>query len=320
MSLMWRVFLTNAAVLAAATAILVISPATVSFPVAVTEAIVLVAGLCTLLILDFMLLRPVFEPLARLARFMRGVDPLCPGGRVRLERADPEVGELAEAFNEMIERLETERRESARRAHTAQEEERLRIGRELHDEVGQALTAIVLELEQAGRSDPTAMRREVATAREGLRETLDGVREIAKRLRPEALDDLGLPAALAGLTNAIARRAGVQVARHIDRDLPRLAPETELVVYRVAQEALTNAVRHSGTGYVELDLRAWDGGAELLVRDRGAGFVPAPGREGSGIRGMRERAVLVGATLELRSAPDGGTEVRLIVRSAVNAD
>jgi two-component system sensor histidine kinase UhpB len=315
---MWRVFLTNAAVLVLATAALALSPATVSFPVAVTEAIVLAAGLCALLLLDFILLRPVFDPLARLARFMRVVDPLRPGGRVRVERADPEVAELADAFNEMIERLETERRESARRALAAQEGERLRIARELHDEVGQALTAVLLELEQAGRSDPSAMRGEVAATREGVRETLEGVRAIAKRLRPEALDDLGLAAALAALTNTLSRRAGVRVARRIDQHLPQLAPEAELVVYRVAQEALTNVVRHSGAQEARLELHAQDGGAELIVRDRGGGFAPGPDREGSGIRGMRERALLIGANLELRSAPGEGTEVRLLVQARGN--
>jgi two-component system sensor histidine kinase UhpB len=313
MSLMWRVFVTNAAVLAAATVALLLSPATVSFPVAVTEAIVLVAGLSALLFLNLMLLRPVFRPLEQLARFMRTVDPLRPGGRVSVEGADPEVAELAEAFNEMIGRLEDERRDSARRALAAQEDERLRIARELHDEVGQALTAIILELEQAGRSDSSSSRAEIDAARESVRETLEDVREIAKRLRPEALDDLGLPAALAALTNTVSRRTGVKITRRVDPDLPAVPAEVQLVVYRVAQEALTNVVRHSGADHAELELRTRDRGAELVVRDGGTGFRNGPEHEGSGIRGMRERAVLVGARLEVKSAPRGGTEVHLLV-------
>ena len=313
MSLLWRVFLTNALVLEGAAAALALSPATVSFPLAVAEAVVLVLGLCVMLAVDFVLLRRSFEPLARLARFTREVDPLRPGGRAEVGRADPEVAELTDAVNEMIGRLETERRESARRALAAQEGERLRIARELHDEVGQALTAIMLSLEQAARAGTPAAEDEVATAREDLRETLEAVREIAKRLRPEALDDLGLPAALAALTNAVSRSAPVRVARHIDADLPALRPEEELVVYRVAQEALTNVVRHSGAEEAELELRARPGAAELVVRDGGAGFRRDGQRDGSGIRGMRERALLVGADLEVRSTPGKGTEVRLVI-------
>ena len=315
MSLLWRVFLTNALVLAVATAALALSPATVSFPLALTEAVVLVLGLCVMLVVDLVLLRRSFEPLARLARFTREVDPLRPGGRAYVGRADPEVAEVTDAVNDMIGRLETERRESARRALAAQEGERLRIARELHDEVGQALTAIMLQLEQAARGETGATRDDVAAAREDLRGTLEEVRAIAKRLRPEALDDLGLPAALAALTNAVARRAQVRVARRVDADIPPLRPEEELVVYRVAQEALTNVVRHSGAEEAELELRARPGAAELLVRDRGAGFRPDPQNDGSGFRGMRERALLVGAELEIRSEPGRGTDVRLRLRS-----
>lgn len=311
MPLLWRVFLTNALVLGVATTALALSPATVSFPLALTEAVVLALGLCVMLAVDLVLLRRSFEPLARLAVFAHEVDPLRPGGRVEVGRADPQVAELADAVNEMIGRLETERRESARRALEVQEGERLRIARELHDEVGQALTAVMLRLEQAARAEPQAARQEVVAAREEVRETLEEVREIAKRLRPEALDDLGLPAALAALTNVVSRRAHVRISRRIDAELPPFGPEEELVVYRVAQEALTNVVRHSGVEDAEVVLRTRAAGAELVVRDRGVGFAPASAGAGSGFRGMRERALLVGADLEIRSGPGEGTEVRL---------
>jgi two-component system, NarL family, sensor histidine kinase UhpB len=309
MSLLWRVFATNALVLVAATLVLVLTPITVSFPVALTEVIVVTAGLVAMLALDLALLRRAFAPLGRLTAFMRRVDPLRPGERARLESADPEVTELTGAFNEMIERLERERRDSARRALGAQEAERARIARELHDEIGQALTAVVLQLERAARRSDPPVRGEVQEAREAVRESLQEVREIARRLRPEALDDLGLASALAALTLDVSRRTGLRIERQIDADLPELAPEEELVVYRVAQEGLTNVARHAEAQRAWITLGCGDEDVALEVRDDGRGFDPRDAA-GAGLRGMRERALLIGALLAVESGPDG-TAVRL---------
>jgi two-component system, NarL family, sensor histidine kinase UhpB len=303
MPLYWRVFAINATVLTLAAVTLVVSPLTVSFPVALTELVVLTAGLVALLVMNFALLRRVFAPLARLTRFMRQVDPLRPGSRVPPGHADPEIAELTGAFNEMIERLESERRDSALRALAAQERERRRIALELHDEVGQAITAAMLRLDSA----------EVDEAKEGLREALEEVRQIARRLRPEALDDLGLRNALRALVADVARSARLDLNPEIDASLPELTPEQELVVYRVAQEALTNAVRHSGAAHVRFSLTFEAGEVVLAVGDDGQGFDPARAPDGSGIRGMRERALLVRARLGVDSAPGRGTEVRLRV-------
>jgi two-component system sensor histidine kinase UhpB len=311
MPLFWRVFATNALILAVATAVLAVSPATVSFPVAATEALVLAVGLCAMVALNLALLRRAFGPLQRLKRFMRGVDPLAPGRRVPVDEADPEVAELTEAFNEMIERLETERRESARRALRAQESERLRIARDLHDEVGQALTGVMLQLQQVIEGPAEHARAAAKHAREDVRGSLEEIRLIASRLRPEALDHLGLPSALAALTTQVARRSGIDIRRDIESKLPQLPPEEELVVYRVAQEALTNVARHSGATRAELALGHDDGRVVLLVRDDGVGLDTEPQRSGTGIRGMRERAVMIGAELDVRSADGAGTEVRL---------
>ena len=145
MPLFWRVFAANAVALTLATLALAVSPATVSFPVAAPEAVVLVIGLCVMLTLNWVLLRRAFAALQRLKSFMRRVDPLTPGGRARADDSDPEVAELTEAFNDMIARLEVERRDSARRTLAAQEAERLRLARDLHDEVGQAPTGVMLQ-------------------------------------------------------------------------------------------------------------------------------------------------------------------------------
>jgi two-component system sensor histidine kinase UhpB len=305
-SLLWRIFLGNAVVLLVATVVLVVSPATVSFPVAATEALVLALGLAVMLALNYALLRRAMGPLERLAGVMRAVDPLAPGRRSELREATAEVADLAGAFDEMLGRLERERRDSARRALAAQEDERRRIARELHDEVGQALTAVLLQLDRAQASAAGEAAVRMREAREAARATLEEVRAIARNLRPEALDDLGLAAALRQLC-AEAERAGVAVRRRIAADL-ELTPEAEVVVYRVAQEALTNALRHSGAERIELTLaRGAAGGAVLRVGDDGCGTGRAP--EGGGLRGMRERALLAGGVLELGAAPAGGGTV-----------
>ena len=304
MTLLWRVFGANAVVLVLATLVLVLSPLTVSFPIALAELVAIGGGLVAMLVFDLVLLRRTFRPLGRLTAVMRGIDPLRPGERATVDAADPEVAELTAAFNDMLGRLEIERRESARRALAAQEGERRRMARELHDEVGQALTAAILQLDRGGPDH-------IAEARETVRASLEEVRGIARRLRPEALDDLGLGSALAALTNDMTRRTGLLVERRVSPDVPSLDPDEELVVYRVAQEALTNVVRHATTRSARLVLGVHDGRVELEVSDDGAGFRSGVAPKTAGLLGMRERALLIGAELEVRSAVGEGTSVFL---------
>ena len=167
---------------------------------------------------------------------MRRIEPLTPGQRLDAPDADREVAALAEAFNDMLDRLEGERRESGRRALMAQESERRRIARELHDEIGQILTGLVLRGETLFRRAPAELQDDVAALREAAREGAEEVRRIAQRLRPEALDELGLQSALLALSTGLAESAGLEVERTLDRELP-LTSEQELVIYRVAQEA-----------------------------------------------------------------------------------
>lgn len=305
--MLWRIFVGNAIVLGVATTALVLTPVTVSFPAAERELLVLGAGLAVILVVNYLLLRRAVAPFRRLTAVMRQVDPLAPGRRASLPDSPAEVAELGATFDQMLERLEQERRESARRALGAQEEERLRIARELHDEVGQALTAVLLQLDRAQASIGGEPAQRVREAREAARATLEEVRAIARNLRPEALDDLGLAAALRQLC-IDAERTGVLVDRDIASDVT-VEREAEVVVYRVAQEAITNALRHAGAEQIRLTLQP-DGDVTVLrIRDdgKGSGHVP----EGAGIRGMRERAVLVGGTLELANASGGGTTVTL---------
>ena len=208
MGLLRRVFLVNAAVLAAATAVLAFTPFTVSFPVALTEAVVLGVGLLVMLALNYVLLRRTLEPLQRLVSGMGEVDPLRPGRRVEVDGAGAEVRALGEAFNEMAERLEHERAETARLLVSTQEAERRQVARELHDEVGQGLTAALLELDAASRDAPPDLAGALEEAREAVRANLEAVRRIARRQRPAALEELGLVAALRALAAELSARAG----------------------------------------------------------------------------------------------------------------
>src|SRR3712207_2998781 len=144
--------------------------------------------------LNLLLLRPAFRPLDELAETMRRHDPLAPGARARVD-GDPDVAALASTFNDMLDRLESERRDSARRALMVQEEERARIARELHDEVGQTLTGVMLQVESLAAVIPDELREQLDELRETAREGTEEVRRIARRLRPEALEELGLESA-----------------------------------------------------------------------------------------------------------------------------
>jgi len=305
--LLWRIFVGNAIVLGVATTVLVLTPVTVSFPAAERELLVLAVGLALMLLVNYVLLRRAVAPLRRLTGVMREVDPLAPGRRARLRDWPAEVAELGAAFDQMLERLEQERRDSARRALGAQEEERLRIARELHDEVGQALTAVLLQLDRAQADVGGEPSERIREARETARATLEEVRAIARNLRPEALDDLGLAAALRQLCIE-AERTGVLVERVISASVT-LDEEAEVVVYRVAQEAMTNALRHAGAEKIVLTLQRDTELTFLRVLDDGRGIAEAA--DGAGVRGMRERALLVGGTLEVAGSPGGGTSVTL---------
>ncbi|MGW7352909.1 sensor histidine kinase [Streptomyces sp. NPDC054784] len=310
MSLFWRIFLLNAAVLCAAAALLLLGPVTVSTPVLLTEALILSVGLAVMIIANAALLRLGLAPLQRVTRAMATTDLLRPGPRPAAA-GHGEIADLIHTFNSMLDRLEAERATSTARALSAQEAERRRIAQELHDEIGQTLTAVLLELKRVADASPAPVRDELRLVQESTRDSLDEIRRIARRLRPGVLEELGLVSALSSLTNEVPAHDGLTTRRQLAADLPPLGEEAELVLYRVAQESLTNAVRHARATRLELALNRGVDTVDLRVRDDGRGLRGAP--EGAGIRGMRERALLIGARLSVGPGPGGGTEVRLSV-------
>jgi len=309
-SLLWAAFGINVLVLCAAGLILALAPVTIHSPIRAGELVVLVVLLGGLALLSFVLIRRALAPLQRLTQVITEIDPVVPGRRATgFDDAAAEVFVLADAFNRMLDRLETERHESVARALEAQEAERLRVARELHDEVGQTLTAVALRAE-AVAGDPGHQGEALREIGEAVQGSLDDLRRIANRLRPEALDDLGLVNALIALCNRVSRQGDIAIRRELSAQLPELSSETELVVYRVAQEALTNVLRHSSATRVTVSLAAPDDRVTLRVRDNGRGLDDgAPQR--TGVAGMRERALLIGGEFAIEPAREGGVEVRL---------
>ena len=244
---------------------------------------------------------------------MRRVDPLNPGRRIAVQRSVAEVTALQDAFNEMLDRVEQERRTSGRRALDAQERERRRLARELHDELGQTLTGIVLLLDGLVREAPSPMQASAEQVQDAARGAVEKTRDLARGLRPVALDEFGLRSALTTLAAGVAERTGLRVRNELADDLPVLAPESDLAIYRTAQESLTNVVRHAEATAVALSLAAVNGSVVLSVADDGRGVAEGALHDFGGVGGMRERAMLIGGRLEISRGPLGGTEVRLEV-------
>ena len=315
MPLLYRVAGVNALLLfvAVVVTIAVLAPKRVSSLHTDEEAIVLGVALVLVVALNVYLVRRVVRPLVALTALARRVDLTAPGQRMPAASPTSEAGELTITFNEMLSRLEAERREATGRVLDGQEAERLRIAQELHDQIGQELTAVLLALARVERRVPDELRQSLFEVQDAVRGSLEDLRRIAVELRPEALDDLGLESALAVLCERFAERSGLGVTQRIAPGLPILTPEAELVVYRVAQEALTNVARHSGVATAKLELVHRDGVLTLTVIDSGRGLSQGH-QPGTGIRGMSERAALIGATLAIENAgARGGVRVRLEV-------
>jgi two-component system sensor histidine kinase UhpB len=279
----------------------------------------LVLGLAIALtvLVNVFLLQRRMRPLEQLVDEMERADLSRPGAKVSVPaglREPEEVERLHRTFRRMLERLETERRRASSAALSAQEEERARIARDLHDEVNQSLTGLLLRLEALRDQAPYELEREIDDTKALANQAMQELLALARQLRPTALDDLGLKAALAGNVEELDRRSPLDVSFSSDASTySDLSKDAQLVVYRVAQEALSNAAQHAEANSVKVDLFRKDGFVELTIEDDGRGFTFDQASRGLGMGGMRERALLVGGDLRIESRPGVGTRVRLRV-------
>jgi two-component system sensor histidine kinase UhpB len=269
------------------------------------------------LVLALLRERRRLRPLEDLVEAMEKVDlssprPLLPASIDGVGETE-EVARIELAFLRMMRRLEAERRRAGSAALHAQEEERARVARDLHDEVNQSLTGLLLRLEAAREAAPPELEGEIAETKALANQAMTELLSLARQLRPTALDDLGLAAAIGGQVEQLGR-GEVDARLDVTGDFSDLGDDAQLVVYRVAQEALSNAARHSGADRVQVQLtRTETGGVVLDVADDGRGFAFDQAEGGLGIAGMRERALLVGGDLTIESRPNHGTTVRLTV-------
>ena len=278
-----------------------------------TEGVLTLAlAVMSAVLLNSLLLRVRLDPIGRLVRTMDQIDLLSPGRRHAVPASAPrEVQELSARFNEMLVRIEEERRHAGRAVLRAQEQERSRIAQDLHDEVNQALTAILLRLEATISDASPALRAELQETKQLATQAMEELLHLARQLRPTALDDHGLIAALASQVDDFGHRTGIEARFHRHGPVPALSDEEQLVIYRVTQESLNNIAQHSGARHVDVEL-SFVGRTVLRVRDDGHGFkTNGNGRARLGVSGMRERALLVGGHLTIFSEPGDGTTIEL---------
>lgn len=280
------------------------------------SGVVLGLAVALTIVFNVLLIQRRFQPLEQLVDQMERADLSQPGANLSAPgepRGPEEVYRLHQAFTRMLERLEAERRRTSSAVLTAQEQERARVARDLHDEVNQSLTGLLLRLEATREKAPPELAAELAEIRRVANQAMQELLTLARQLRPTALDDLGLEAALAGNVRELTRQGAIDASFDAQGALGGLPEDVQLVVYRVAQEALSNAVRHSEAEHVHVDLRRAGDEVELSVRDDGHGFTFDQTGRGLGIGGMRERALLVGGRFQIESRPGIGTRVRLEV-------
>lgn len=289
----------------------------------IDTSFLIVAALGSLFI-NVVVLRVSFRPLFRLLLTIRLVSAGETTQRTPVA-ADPDIGELSYAFNTMLDRLETFQREQTLAIVQAQEEERRRLARELHDETSQTLTALLIHAEVLSQhvaiatlhltpAEQQQLQQDTAQLTKLAQATLNDIRIIAQQLRPSILDDMGLQAALRWLAEDARERL------HLHTDVVvgeartlQLPPVYETTLFRVAQESLTNSARYADATEVHITLTLHQHEVRLVISDNGRGFTVAKVHQGLGIRGMLERTALLRGTLNLHSTPGQGTTVEVIL-------
>lgn len=288
----------------------------------IDTSFIVLATLFTLLI-NIILLRASFRPLFNLLATIREVSAGKTEARAMVTPSASEIGELAQAFNSMLDRLEAAQHEQTMQILLAQEEQRRRIALELHDETGQSLTALLIHTEVLKRSISTMPEENRQHLAQGLHQleqltqrTLDNIRVLAQQLRPSVLDDLGLLAAFRWLVEDGSQRLHLQVELTIEgreEAFHHLPPAYETTLFRIAQESLTNIARHAHTRNASIALKEDRDHLYLQIQDDGCGYDLNAGHRGSGVIGMRERTALLKGSLTMHSQPGQGTMVKVVL-------
>jgi two-component system, NarL family, sensor histidine kinase UhpB len=286
--------------------------------------LVLGAAIILTILANNFVLRRRFAPLESLTRTMERVDLAVPGTRAQpVDGESADVARLRETFNVMLSRLETERIGAASAVLRAQESERARLARDLHDEVNQALAAVSLRLAATAEGAPPEFAEELAETQRLATQAMHELLGLARELRPAALDDHGLVPALRTQVRMFGERWGIPANFAADGTRPMLGEFEQLVAYRVVQEALSNVARHARASRVKVTVMGCNGPeVRVTVSDDGEGIDPNSLSNGrSGLAGMRERALLAHAQIDVRSTDGGGTTIELTLpsRGAIRA-
>jgi two-component system sensor histidine kinase UhpB len=277
-------------------------------------------GLFVSVVMNFALLKLAFQPLTRLRETMQQVQVGELGMRAPVTGLDPDADQLANSFNTMLEALDDLSKSRAGQILRAQEQERKRIARELHDETSQVLTSLLISLallEETVTSEEG--RQRVADTRALAHQTLRAVRNLSIDLRPSALDDLGLLPALRWYIKEYQQKCAVEVEFTAHGLKQRLPAEMETALYRVIQESLTNTAKHAHARHAWVSLSEESGTIRARVRDDGQGFdAPAVLRtpwqdRGLGLAGMQERVMLLDGSIKIESQPDQGTSIEVAI-------
>ena len=271
---------------------------------------------------DYAILRNAFRPFAKLTRAMAAVHKGETVPSLGVEDGEPSLRDVALAASQMLERIDGESRAYSAKIFASIEDERRRIGRELHDETSQSLAASLLNLDLAekmlGPAAPGAVER-IASARRLIRHCLDQIKLLVHDLRPSMLDDFGLVPSLRWYVQSHLTGSGIKVELDLPSENRRLRSEVETALYRIAQESLGNIVRHSGATRAVLSLDIKPGYVAMLVSDNGRGFEPGDvildteGRYGVGLLSIKERAELLHGSARITSRPERGTQVHVVV-------
>lgn len=288
----------------------------------IDTSFIVIATLLTLII-NIVVLRASFRPLFHLLTTIREITTGNTLARANTTSSAAEISELARAFNGMLDRLESIRQEQTKLILQAQEEERRRFALELHDEAGQNLTALLIQIEllhqhfdalthaEMSHDAQQQFTLEIKQLTRLTQHTLENIRQMSQQLRPGVLDDLGLLSAFRWLVEDSDQRLHVHVDLNIEglEAEDKLPPAYEIALFRIAQESLTNVARHAHTSQATIELKKDRQQVQIKISDNGCGYDPTQRKYGSGVIGMRERATVLKGDVHIHTHPGTGTSI-----------